>query len=617
MALSMLNWLHIKQQNHTLFKFIAYSFLLTFTILLAFVFRAGSSESMLGLAYSLTIPLYYYLIILFLTLLVLPLFWSSKLLPLIILPKLFIDLLLLGDFFLFGVYRFHLDMMFINMVIFDFQGLGLSGWIILLSSVVALFVLAMHVLLFKKLDRLPDIQFKKLNLALFVVFILGQLGHVVGYEYKQVAITKYTPYLPYYAPMTSSSLMNKLKAKFPDVFPQKSEAPEDQVADILANDSSGLMQYPLNPLECKADTKPNVLVFVLESWRQDSWAEDYTPNFFQFAQGATEFSNHYSGGSVTVNGLFSLMYGLHPTYRDHLTANPYKNQSLLTRTLAEQGYDIDVYTSSNLDRFSLKAMFFGKIADENYINPTQDKTDVDDRNAVDALLKDLQTPSGKPWFKFVFLSSSHHAYDYPEQHKMFTPIETNPEAFLFDRDMDNTKLVNDYKNSLNYLDSMFGEIWQVMEQTGQISNTLSMVTSDHGEEFNDNKLGYWGHGNNFSQYQVAVPMLVKAPGQTEKAQVSQLSGHIDVVPTILQNATKCMNPSSDYSSGFDLFNLPEKRNGMIAASYKDKAYIIDEKVYATGLTVESYDIKDLKQTNEDFEFGKLNKLKGEETAFLK
>ncbi|MDC2891327.1 sulfatase-like hydrolase/transferase [Psychrosphaera algicola] len=121
-----------------------------------------------------------------------------------------------------------------------------------------------------------------------------------------------------------------------------------------------MLNYPLQALECKPNAEqslPNILLFVAESWRQDVMNMDVTPNIAKFGESAIEYTNHFSGGNVTVNGLFSMMYGLHPTYRDFMTAEPFKHQTLLTKTLESLGYDIGVYTSSNLDRFSLKPMF--------------------------------------------------------------------------------------------------------------------------------------------------------------------------------------------------------------------------------------------------------------------
>lgn len=602
------------------YQFLTLSFLFTALVLFAFVFGAGEPDTSSGLFYSLTIPVYYYLLLSGLTLLALPVFGVSKLTFLVLIPKSIIDILLVADYFVFGVYRFHIDMMFINMAIYDFAGIGVSAGLVVISIVSMAAIVGVNLAIYKNLHRLPKFSAKKAVSVAFVIFLAGQFGHVVGYEYKRNDITKYTPYLPYYAPLTSSSLMAKLKVKYPGVFPAKSEANDEDIAGILASkNSSGLLQYPLAPMRCKASVeKPNILLFVAESWRQGDMDAEITPHIHQFSQQAKHFDNHYSGGSVTVNGLFTLMYGLHPTYRDYMTASPYKNQALLTRLLAEQGYDVSVYTSSNLDRFSLKAMMFGKIADENYINPMKDSMEIDDKNAVDALLKDLAKPSDKPWFKFVFLSSSHHSYTYPDEFKKFTPIEKNPEAFLFNKQMDATGLLNDYKNSVHYIDHLFGRIWQGMEQAGVTDNTMTIVTSDHGEEFNDNKAGYWGHGNNFTKYQTAVPFYLKMPASTnQQVHESALTGHIDVAPTILKQVLNCENPVEQFSSGVDLLNLPEQKRGLIMSSYKDKAYLIDEHVYATGLSVSSYKLNNIKQKNNDFDFTGLNSLKKEERRFLK
>ncbi|NVK24790.1 MAG: sulfatase-like hydrolase/transferase [Gammaproteobacteria bacterium] len=617
----------VRDNSHQFYKFIFYSFAFSLLLFGAFLLNAGAPQSFIGFAYSLTIPVYYYLVLLLLSLVLLPVAWFKPLLPLIILPKVIADVLLVADYFVFGVYRFHIDMMLINMMLYDFKGVGVSFSLVFIAMLSASLVAAVNVLIFVKRDKLPSFSLLKANALVFVLFIVSQLIHVVGYEYKQVAITKYTPYFPYYAPLTSSSLMAKLKTQFPSVFPEKSEADGEDIADILSSTQQGLLSYPKAPLQCASKSfgeaseplkrAPNILLFVMESWRQGDMGPEITPHIYEFSQKATRYNNHYSGGSVTVNGLYSLLTGLHPTYRDYMTASPYKNQSLLTKTFAELGYDIDVYTSSNLDRFSLKAMMFGKIADEHYVNPMSEAMEVNDAKAVDALLADLKTPSDKPWFKFVFLSSSHHSYTYPDEHKIFTPIESNPEAFLFDKQMDETGIFNDYKNSVNYLDHLFGQIWQQLKESNLTGNLMTVVTSDHGEEFNDNRAGYWGHGSNFTTYQTAVPFYLQQPNQTQGADVNSLSGHVDYVPTVLASIAKCNNPVTDYSSGFNLMELPQQRVGLIISSYKEKAYLIDDKVYATGLSIDSYHVGDLKQKNQNFDYRSLNELKQQETAFLK
>lgn len=621
MILEFLKSFSIKEASERNYRFIAYSFLFTALLLLAFLINAGGAADAKSLFYSLTIPLYYYLLFVFVTSLFLPVLWFKRLAFLILLPKIVLDVVLIGDYFLFGVYRFHVDMMFINMLIHDFKGIGISIWLVLLSGVVASLVAALNIWIYKASPKWKALPLYKINLAVFIVFLVGQMIHAVGYEYRQVKITKYTPYFPYYAPLTSNSLMAKLKRNFPETFPKVVASQEEQVGDILGGNAQGLLTYPKSPLLCGLEagqSKPNILFFVAESWRQDVYDAEVTPNIFEFAKGAVDYKNHYSGGSVTVNGLFSLMFGLHPTYRDYVTAQPYKNQTLLTKLLEQQGYDIDVYTSSNLDRFSLKPLMFGSIADENYVNPMNGSLKDDDFKAVQELVNDLKQPSDKPWFKFVFLSSSHHNYQYPDEYALYSPIEKNPEKFLFNKDMDPKPLFNRYKNSVHYIDGLFGQIWQAANTNQDMENAFVMVTSDHGEEFNDNGLGYWGHGNNFSQPQIAVPMFIQYPNgvSPETSTENGLTAHVDIVPTVMKNVLNCSNPIGDYSTGEDLLNLSEQRAGIISASYKDKAYLIGDTVYSTGLTTSSYKVKDMKQVNENYDYSGLNKLKKQESSLL-
>ena len=613
--------LNISGNTEHSFRFIAYSFLFTFCLLLAFLFNAGSAGEIKSMFYSLTIPLYYYLLFSFLVLICLPLLWFTRFRFLILVPKILFDVVLIGDYFLFGVFRFHVDMMFINMLIYDFKGIGISLWLVGLSVLVTAVVVTINVWIYRACVNWRSLPLIKVNLAIFVVFLTGQMIHAVGYEYRQVNITKYTPYFPYYAPLTSNSLMAKLKQRFPETFPKVAVASAENVSDILSQRQQGLLAYPKSPMQCVVQPtakKPNILFFVAESWRQDVFDDQVTPNIYAFSQQAVNYQNHYSGGSVTVNGLFTLMFGLHPTYRDYMTSQPLKNQTLLTKVLAEQGYDIDVYTSSNLDRFSLKPLFFGAIEDEHYVNPMNDSMKDDDFKAVSELIDDLKQPNDKPWFKFVFLSSSHHNYQYPEQYARFSPVEKNPEKFLFHKDMDPQPLFNRYKNSVHYIDGLFGDILQAGEQSKVLDNAMVVVTSDHGEEFNDNGLGYWGHGSNFTKSQIAVPLFIQYPSQFANAgeAVDKLSAHVDLVPTVLRNVLGCTNPTEDYSTGQDLLNLPENRAGIISASYKDKAYLINDMIYATGLTTSSYHVEDMKQVNENYDYSALNRLKQQESSLL-
>jgi len=601
-------------------RFLAVSFVLTFLLILVFILIIGIPDKLISIFYLFSIPLYYYFFVGLFILVLSPLSQIPYLRYLVIVPKIVLDIFLLADIFVFNVYRFHIDMLFLNMLIHDFNGIGLSNTMLFFSFIAFLLVVLFNIWMFNKVTNWKSFKTKRLNLVLLYVFLVGQIIHVWAYEFKQQSITKFTPYFPYYLPLTSSSTMTKLKKCCPKLIPKPIEAAATDLGSAFSdNESSGtIFTYPKQRLTFKDSLakKPNILFFLTESWRADMLSEDITPNIANFAKSSIEFTNHYSTGSVTVSGIFGLMYGLHPSYLKYAQSDPFKHQTVFTRSLAELGYDISAYSPSNFDRFSLKPMLYGDIPSENYINPRAGNSIENDRAVVDELIGDIQSATDEnPWFKFVFLDSSHHNYKYPPENEKFLPIPKNSEAFMFNKNVDAAPFFNDYKNSLNYIDTLFGEIYEALLQKGLDENTIVIITSDHAEEFNDNGKGYWGHGSNFTSYQTAVPLILKFPENSEHHLEDKLSGHVDIVPTIMSHVLKCDNPINDYSSGYNLLALPEER-GVVMLSYNDKAYLIGDMVYANGLSFESYHVDDYTMKNEDVDYKKINEIRKQETSFL-
>ena len=50
------------------------------------------------------------------------------------------------------------------------------------------------------------------------------------------------------------------------------------------------------------------------------------------------------------------------------------------------------------------------------------------------------------------------------------------------------------------MDDLIGKVINQLKNKGLLENTIIIITGDHGQEFNDNKKGYWEHGGNFSKY---------------------------------------------------------------------------------------------------------------------
>jgi membrane-anchored protein YejM (alkaline phosphatase superfamily) len=311
------------------------------------------------------------------------------------------------------------------------------------------------------------------------------------------------------------------------------------------------------------------------------------PILDKFAQHSTRFEKHLSSGAVTVPGLFGLMYGLHPNYFELFKSSPGRNPSLFTESLHQLGYESHVFTSSNLDGFSLRKLFFPHVPEQNVV------TNSSDEKVVTRYLTSLETTSTKPRFDFLFLTSSHSPYTYPSDYARFKPLPAIEGGFAINRQTDAAPYKNDYHNSLFYLDTLVGKILTAAKKSGALENTWVVITGDHAEEFNENGMGYWGHGSNFTRWQIQTPLLLMSPGQFVGKQEKKLSLHQDVVPTLMQEALGCNSPINTYSNGLNLFQLPAQR-GTILSSYMTQAFWFNEMIFYRS-TNKKYDWRDIKQ----------------------
>lgn len=494
------------------------------------------------------------------------------------------------DIATFNLYQFHVNWVLAEMFVEDFRGLGIP--LPLLAAFIGLaLVLALGVVLLHRLARKMSPRRGLLTLA--VVSLLGGIGvatHSVisiwATYYAREEITQYNPYFPIFYPLQSHLHGPRISAAWPALFP-----PQRGAATVGEAARQGIVRYPAQAPQCSPAQQPSILVIAVESWQASSLTPEIMPHLSQFAATATRFEHHVSSGSSTVPGLFGLLYGLHPTYYDLLKTSPNSHPSVFTETLAGLGYRSRVFTSGNLDRFALRQLFFSKVASPDFVEI------YDDAALVDRYLATLAPGgSGKgkaPRFDFMFLTSSHSPYDHPPEFARFKPLPTVKGGYAINKMTDATPYKNQYHNSLAYIDALLGKLFADPEWQRRLANTWVVITGDHAEEFNENGIGHWGHGSNFSRWQTQTPLVVHAPGQPPAVE-SRLSLHQDVVPTLMQDALGCPGPSADYANGINLYQLPEQR-GTILSSYFASAYLVAGTVI-DRTTGKKYAWDDVKQS---------------------
>jgi membrane-anchored protein YejM (alkaline phosphatase superfamily) len=106
--------------------------------------------------------------------------------------------------------------------------------------------------------------------------------------------------------------------------------------------------------------------------------------------------------------------------------------------------------------------------------------------------------------------------------------------------------------------------------------TVLIVTSDHGYEFDDSGLGYVGHANAFTPYQLRTPLIVHWPGKTPQ-EFTHRTSHHDLPPTLLGEVFGCTNEPGDYSVGRNLFE-GQDWPWLIAGSYNSYAIVAPDMI---------------------------------------
>ncbi|WP_428897441.1 hypothetical protein Dip518_001229 [Parelusimicrobium proximum] len=479
----------------------------------------------------------------------------------------FFTLLLAIDIFVFTQYKLHITPslagMFLSPAVKDLVVFPLSMYITIAAALIAIAALQTAFVIASK-----KIGSARLNLAGLIFMVFCFLAF--NFAYALSAFKNYTPVLmraealPYVHPFSMNSFLRKAGFK-------QSET------DAAVKIESGVLNYPKAEMTCSADGKQmNILLILIDSLRADAFNETVMPNLHKRAEKAHVFTNHFSGSNSTRGGVFSFFYGIPVTYwKAFLTSN---KEPVLMTELRKRNYNIGVFASATLVSPEFSRTIFAEIPNLRLGSKGETKSDRD-KDSVKDFNTFLDKQDGEnPFFTFMFLDAP-HGFDIPEDGK--TPFEPYYKGdinyFALNNDTDPAPYINKYKNSVYNIDIQLEEIMSDLEKRGIADNTIIMISADHGQEINDTRSNTWGHNSNFARFQTQVPMIVFWPGKGADRH-EYMTSHFDVAPTIIQDALRCANPVSDYSTGDNLFNASHK-DYLLFSGYSDSAVFYKGNIF--------------------------------------
>lgn len=269
----------------------------------------------------------------------------------------------------------------------------------------------------------------------------------------------------------------------------------------LTRDAINEWQAQFGAMHSVANPNPqryNIVYFFIDTLRADhlgayGYARNTSPNIDRLAARSCVFENAYSPSPYTYEAAPKFMQS---SYWDgHLET--------WTETLARNGYHTMLFPRriSMLSRY-VKGMQQVVTASQKGLKQTIDA-------AIDELGK---IPTGAPFCAYIYSLDPHRPYR-PHPDLSFGPA-----------------LVDQYDSEVAYTDYHLGRLFDWMETSGRMKDTMVIIMADHGESFGERMV--YRHNSQVYDDQMKVPAILYVPGYTPR-RVSEFVSTVDLAPTIL------------------------------------------------------------------------------------
>ncbi len=318
----------------------------------------------------------------------------------------------------------------------------------------------------------------------------------------------------------------------------------------------------------------NVLLIVVDTLRADRLGcmgntLGMTPNMDAVAAEGVLFENAFSHAPWTLPSIASLFTSTYPAQHGAGGRIPRQLSRLReeARTVGQcfQNSGARTVCVANVD-FLTETYGMTKGFDSiDFVKSTGNRLTRRAEETTDAALKWLKDLKSGPFFLMVHYFDPHLAYEPPAEFRRAFALEQDRESEkvpfsnvleivayrqgkfeLSDERINRLEAL--YNGEVAYTDQEIGRLLAGLEQEGLSRSTVVVVTSDHGEEFNDH--GSFEHGHTHYDELLHVPLIIRKPGLLPAGkEVGPVVRHIDLAPTLCRLAN--IEPG-DWFEGRDL-----------------------------------------------------------------
>lgn len=311
--------------------------------------------------------------------------------------------------------------------------------------------------------------------------------------------------------------------------------------------------------------RPNIVLISMDTFRADRLGcygnpDGLSPRIDEFATGATRYANAKASSPWTLPSHASLFTGLHPfehgahSYRVDIqpfsagedAADQVDNVIGLgerSETLAERLQDDGYATAGFVANSVYLVPKYGLSQGFGHYEVVPDIA----RNVIDHALRWLATrdDADQPFLLFLNFMDTHSPYNTAPREgwaDLGTPVESAQllnelnDIVLSGRAADPEKLsllAQQYDLSVANLDEQIGRLFDALRERGLFEDSLIVLTSDHGEYLGEHRL--IGHSKDVYEEAIAIPLVIRSPGQTVAAVDERPIGLAHVIGRMAQH----------------------------------------------------------------------------------
>ncbi|MFZ9888478.1 MAG: sulfatase, partial [Myxococcota bacterium] len=276
----------------------------------------------------------------------------------------------------------------------------------------------------------------------------------------------------------------------------------------------------------------NIITLVLESTsalRTSAYgaSPDTTPFLRSLVERGTRVDVAYTVVPHTSKALVSIHCGIYPRIWPSIDEAKAAGipSPCLPRLLREEGFATAYFQAAeeNYERRAdlVREFGFERFAGKESLPSTGfDESSYfgfEDRVLVGPVLEWIDAHRDQRFYVSVLTLASHHPY--------FVPAGWERRA------LHKQPALNDYLNTLRYVDDVVAQLFAGLEARGLLEDTLVIITGDHGEGFGEH--GRQQHDAVIYEEGLRVPLLLVGAGAEPGAKVSGLWQSIDILPTAL------------------------------------------------------------------------------------